>query len=294
MAHEFTTEQGSIFTLRAASLDESGHQGASSRAWVVVLNDITTERRAQREREQWFSFLSHDVRSPQVSILSLLALHVEGASAGELDHMIDGIGREARRTIQLAESFMDMLEAEAQVYRFASAFAGSVVLDAVDATWSAASARGLSMEPRLGAAEGALWADAPLLTRALVNLLNNAIRHSPRGGTIHVCVETDAESSLPYGEVLISVQDEGSGMDASTLDALMTREGGRRSKPGADAEAGHGWGMGLTIVRTVIARHGGWLDVMSAPGAGTTFLIGLPLSPEDVQFNPTSEGRREP
>jgi signal transduction histidine kinase len=176
------------------------------------------------------------------------------------------------------------------VYRFESTFAGSVVLDAVDATWSAALARGLTMEPRLGAAQGALWADAPLLTRALVNLLNNAIRHSPRGGTIHVCVETDAESSLPYGEVLISVQDEGSGMDAGTLQALMTHEGGRR-KPGADPEAGHGWGMGLTIVRTVIARHGGWLDVVSAPDAGTTFLIGLPLSPDDVQYDPTSGGR---
>jgi signal transduction histidine kinase len=49
--------------------------------------------------------------------------------------------------------------------------------------------------------------------------------------------------------------------------------------------------MGLTIVRTVIARHGGWLDVVSAPDAGTTFLIGLPLSPDDVQYDPTSGGR---
>ncbi|OUL99159.1 hypothetical protein A8M77_28005 [Variovorax sp. JS1663] len=286
MVREYTTEQGSIFTLRAALLDESNTQSASSRAWVVVLNDITAERQAQREREQWFSFLSHDVRSPQVSILSLLALHVDGASDGDVQHMIDGIGREARRTIQLAESFMDMLEAESKVYRFAPTLAGSVVLDAIDAIWSAAHARGLTVEPRLGAAEGALWADASLLTRGLVNLLNNAIRYSQPGDTIYVCVETDSQSALAHGEVVISVQDEGSGMDASQIEELMTHEGGRKSTPGADAEAGHGWGLGLMIVRKVIARHGGWLDVVSAPGAGTTFLIGLPLSPEDTQFEP--------
>jgi signal transduction histidine kinase len=259
----------------------------ASRAWVVVLNDITTERRAQREREQWFSFLSHDVRGPQVTILSLLALYVEGASDIDMQQVIDGVGREARRTIQLAESFMDMLEAEAKVYRFAPTFAGSVVLDAIDATWAAAHARGLTVTPRISSAEASLQADASLLTRALVNLLQNAIRHSESDSDIHVCVETNLEADSPYGEVLISVQDHGSGMNDQQLAKLLVTERTRRwSTKAAGAEAGHGWGIGLTIVNTVVARHGGWIDVISAPGAGTTFFIGLPLSQADLPFEP--------
>ncbi|VTU40823.1 Sensor protein SrrB [Variovorax sp. PBS-H4] len=284
MSVEYTTEQGSVFTLRAASLGEVGSGAAASRAWVVVLNDITTERRAQREREQWFSFLSHDVRGPQVTILSLLALYVEGASNVNIHDVVDGVGREARRTIQLAESFMDMLEAESKVYRFAPTFAGSVVLDAIDATWAAAHARGLIVKPRLGASEASLSADASLLTRALVNLLHNAIRHSKPDTTIYICVETNVEANAPYGEVLISLQDSGSGMDEPQLAKLMTPSRGRRGSANADAEAGHGWGLGLTIVHSVVARHGGWIDVISAPDAGTTFFIGLPLSPESPSF----------
>ncbi|GAA4349883.1 CHASE2 domain-containing protein [Variovorax defluvii] len=291
MAHEYTTDQGSIFTLRAASLDESATQGESLRAWVVVLNDITAQRQAQREREQLFSFLSHDVRSPQVSILSLLALHADGAPGGDLKQVVEGIGREARRTIRLVENFMDTLEAESRAYNFMQTEPASVVIDAIDAIWATAHARGLSVAPRLGTVEGKIWADAPLLTRGVVNLLNNAIRHSQPGASLHVCMEANPDATSLHGEVVISVQDEGSGMDADRVRELMTREAKRKSKPGADIEAGHGWGIGLTIVRTVIARHGGWLEVMSAPGAGTTFLIGLPLSPDDTQFESDRGGR---
>jgi signal transduction histidine kinase len=117
-------------------------------------------------------------------------------------------------------------------------------------------------------------------------LLNNAIRHSKPDGTIHICVETNIEANAPYGEVLISLQDSGSGMDESQLAKLMTPNKGRRSSANADPEAGHGWGLGLTIVHTVVARHGGWIDVISAPNAGTTFFIGLPLSSEDPTLEP--------
>jgi signal transduction histidine kinase len=130
-------------------------------------------------------------------------------------------------------------------------------------------------------------ADASLLTRALVNLLQNAIRHSKSENTIYVCVETNFEANAPFGEVLISVQDNGSGMNEQQLAKLMTPNRGRQpSESAADAEAGHGWGLGLTIVHTVVARHGGWIDVISAPNAGTTFFIGLPLSSEDASPEP--------
>jgi len=216
-------------------------------------------------------------------ILSLLGLYSERAPNVGIQDVIDGIGAEARRTIHLAESFMDMVEAESGVYRYALVFAGSAVLDAVDATWAAAHARGLTITPRLGAEDCMILADASLLTRALVNLLNNAIRYSESGSTIHVCLEANGAPGEAHGEVLISIRDEGAGMNAAQVAGLL--DTGLRRKWNATPAAhdtGHGWGIGMTIVHAVVAHHGGWIDVMSAPGAGTTFLVGLPMATEEA------------
>lgn len=281
MASEFTTRQGNVFRLRAASLDTATGSGPS--AWIVVLPDITLERRAQREREQWFGFLSHDLRSPQVTILNLLALHAEGAPNVDTQSLVDGIGSEARRTLHLTESFMDMVEAESGVYRFEPCVAGAVVLDAIDAIWPTAQTRGLTVTPRLGPSDASILADHALLTRALVNLLNNAIRASDSGTTLHVCLDTNPNAAGGRSEAVISIRDEGSGMTPDQVARAM-RSGERRKA--SERRRGHGWGIGMAIVHAVIARHGGWLDVMSAPGEGTTFLIGLPLAEEE---GPTGE-----
>ncbi|MEJ7686976.1 MAG: CHASE2 domain-containing protein [Variovorax sp.] len=206
LTSEFTTRQGHVFRLRAASLGNSAE--ASTTGWIVVLPDVTAERKAQREREQWFGFLSHDLRGPQVTILNLLALHAENAPGMDIERLTNGVESEARRTIALTENFMDMVEAESGVYRFAEIFAGSVVLDAVDAAWATAQARGVLLAPRLGGSDCMISADMSLLTRALVNLLNNAIRCSEKGSTIYLCLEADGES-----QVLISIRDEGIGMN---------------------------------------------------------------------------------
>ena len=97
MKSEFMTRQGKVFRLRAAllgALDDPAH------GWIVVLPDVTAERRAQREREQWFGFLSHDLRSPQVSILNLLTLYAEGAPGFDIDRVMQGVESEAKRTIE--------------------------------------------------------------------------------------------------------------------------------------------------------------------------------------------------
>jgi signal transduction histidine kinase len=272
MASEFTTRQGKVFRLRAASLGTS----SDAAGWIVVLPDVTAERTAQREREQWFGFLSHDLRGPQVTILSLLALYAENAPDMNIRRLLDGVESEARRTIDLAEDFMDMVEAESGVYRFSTTFAGSVVLDAIDATWASAQASGVTLTPRLGVSDCMITADTSLLTRALVNLLNNAIRCSGKGSTILVCLEADGEA-----EAVISVQDEGVGMNAAQIAQVM-RAGDRRKSSASlfTRDAGHGWGVGMAVVHAVVARHSGWIDVISAPNAGTTFFIGLPLATE--------------
>jgi len=239
-----------------------------------------TEHKAYEERAMWLRFLSHDLRSPQVSILNLLDLQAGGATGMSGDVVTAGIRREAERTLALTEGFMDLTEAESGKYCFDSTLVGIVLLDAIDQTWPYAQARGVTLMPRLGGSEGAVHADGVMLTRAVVNLLNNAIRHTPRDRCIYVCLETTDEW------VSLSVRDEGEGMDAAQLQHLLRQDDEALHKhghagPGAAPElvviaSARARRIGLSVVHAVVAKHGGWIDAWSAPGEGTTIVLGLP------------------
>lgn len=286
---ERMTAQGQVFRARAAPLT---HPNGGVTNWMVVLRDLTNERRAEREREQWLSFMSHDIRTPQINILGLLDLHADGAHGVDQRSLTDGVRREVERSLALADGFVDLMQARLHTYRFAEVPAGAVVLDAVDHVWAHATAHGVSLSTRLEAEDAMLWADAPLLTRAIVNLLRNAIRHSAAGSAIELSVTVD--SGAAPDRVLVSVLDQGEGMQRSQMEALLqpmasgastdathvppvadARDLDDRETPPAAAPRSHG--IGLVIVRTVVERHGGLLGGVSIPGAGTTFILDLPL-----------------
>ncbi|AMP17212.1 CHASE2 domain-containing protein [Collimonas pratensis] len=272
---EYTTAQGKVFRLRSARLE--GSTGAP-RAWLAVLQDLTIERLTQRKREQWLSFVSHDLRSPQVSILSLLNLYEQPGSGIGVARLVHDIRREAQRTLRLAEGFMDLTEAESGDYRFTETEAGAIMLDAIDQAWPYAKVRGISLVPTLGENDCPIRVDPVMLTRALLNLLNNAIRHSPAGGTVSLCLNIAADNT----EVVLAVSDEGEGICASRLAQLMSSANLAREAAREDAELpARSRGLGLSVVHAVVKRHQGWFDAHSAPDAGATFLIGLPLLNND-------------
>lgn len=267
---EYTTPLGAVFRAQAVCLGQGGPSPESAR-WIVVLRDLTRERQSERERAALFSFFSHDLRAPQVSILSLLELHDAGDAAMASKDLNAAVAREAQRTLTMAESFMTMLEAESSDYRIAPVAIASVVMDALDAVWASAQKRGVTLRERLCGDDTFVLADGALLMRALRNLLDNAIRHSASGTEVHVCLAACPAQGGPNGDVLISIRDEGEGMDSDGL-ARVREADHRRTGTGRK----HGWGLGLAVVHTVVARHGGWIDVTSKPGAGTQFMIGLP------------------
>ncbi len=272
---EYTTPEGRAFRLRAAPLSVT--DDATRPGWVVVVRELTLERAAQREREQWFGFLSHDLRSPQVTILSLLELHRKGDQGVDAASLTHGIEREARRTIRLTENIMDMMEVESRTsLRLEETSIGTVVLDAIDSAWPYALSRGVMLVPRLGESDCMVWADAGLLTRALLNLLNNAIRHSPPETEIRICL---AAAQDDQGTVLLSIRDEGEGMNAGQLNHVRSATGaGSGAQDAQRAGEVRRRGIGIAVVHAIIARHGGLIDATSAPGAGTTVLLSLPLS----------------
>jgi signal transduction histidine kinase len=140
---------------------------------------------------------------------------------------------------------------------------GGAIAAAVAVVRPDAEARGVGIEQ--GDIEGCANVDVNHLRIALVNLLSNAVRHSPRGGTVTVSAQ-DRRSV-----VRIAVTDEGDGVDPS--DALRLFDPWHQGPDVAE-----GLGLGLWIVRQVAEWHGGRVTLDSVPGQGSTFAIVLPAT----------------
>lgn len=234
--------------------------------YIVVLADLTAEREAQRQREKWNRFLSHDLRSPQVTILGLLELDGGRSVSPELSQ---SIRREAERTLSFAEEFLDVSHAWSGAYRFAPTHVPTVVLDARDQVWASAHRAQVAVELRIdeAAEEAEAVLDGALVARAMVNLLLNAIGHSRPGGEVYLCLAADAQ------EVAVSVRDEGMGMDPAKLEQMLA--GASEALSGRAHADGftRSRGLGFEFARTVFGRHGARLEGWTSPGQGCTLSV---------------------
>ncbi|MCP8464710.1 PAS domain-containing sensor histidine kinase [Pseudomonas sp. ZM23] len=233
--------------------------------YVVICTDITGLRQAQAERDEALRFITHDMRAPQASTLTLIELLRVSPGAVEPEEFTRRIESNARRTLQLAESFLLMSKVQEGELQLSPCHLDAVLYEAIDGAWSTAKASQIDIridQPD----EGEVLADTVLLQRALANLLDNAIKVSPRGAEI-VCQITHTADLWR-----IDVIDQGPGLDPLQVQALH--------KPFSHSPFGSrhkGFGLGLAFVSKVAQRHGGKLVVDSTLGHGARFSLLLPL-----------------
>ncbi|WP_312163676.1 CHASE2 domain-containing protein [Phenylobacterium sp.] len=260
---ELTVEGGRSFAIRRTTLSEAG--GAPV-GWIVRFTDVTALKEAGRQRESILELLTHDMRSPQVSILTLLGGSEAQAIAGPLADRIAGY---ARRTLSLADNFVNLARAEADTYSLEIVDLGDVLLDAVDDLWPQSSAQRVSVTTSGADGEVLVEADRSHLTRALINLVDNAIKYSPAGGRVDCAVQVGEAGAI------CTIADQGEGMSPAQVANLFKRFQRARPKGGERID---GVGLGLSFVHAVVQRHGGRIDCASAPGQGSRFTITLPLA----------------
>ncbi len=236
---------------------------------IVSVIDITQVRMAERRREESLRFISHDMRSPQSSILALIDLQNEPGRALPEAALLARIGEHANRTLDLADDFIRLARAEATHLDFIEVDLAGVVLDATDELWALASAARIELKVEVDVEEeqSQLLAEPVLLVRAIANLVSNAIKFSPPQTTVTVRLYR-----VPQG-LAIDVADQGRG--------IAEEDQGRLFQPFArlrdtEQDAPAGSGLGLVFVKTVVERHGGEIKLTSAAGAGATFTIFLP------------------
>ncbi|MET0365283.1 MAG: CHASE2 domain-containing protein [Sphingobium sp.] len=242
--------------------------------WIARFSDITPLRAIEAQREEILRFLTHDMRSPQASILACLST----AGAEEIDADLSArVAAYARRTLDLADGFVRLARAEMQRYGLEPVSMADIMVDAADELWPQARTAGIRIAT-LGE-EREIWGlgDRSLLTRALINLLGNALKFSPPGGEVRIAIDTRALDGRDVA--LCMVEDDGPGVAAELLPTLFTRFA---STHGGQGE-GEGIGLGLAFVAAVARGHGGRVWCESEAGRGARFCLAIGLAPSEEE-----------
>jgi signal transduction histidine kinase/CHASE3 domain sensor protein len=230
-------------------------------------------RALDQAKSDFLSTVSHELRTPLTSIVGYIEL-LKDEETGPLTapqlRMLDVVDRNANRLRALIEDLLTLSRIESGTFGSMKRPVDlhGLVASAADAIRPAAEAASVALETRCPARPLVLEADGDQLDRVLMNLLSNAVKFTPEGGKVTVATETR------NGEAVLTVSDNGIGIPPAEQEKLFQRF--FRASNATDA-AIPGTGLGLTIVHTIVANHGGEMEVHSEEGRGTTFTARLPL-----------------
>lgn len=258
-----------------AQVDTSSHPThAQPSSFLVCLIDIASIKQGVTHDKLALRHIAHDLRSPLSTILSLIEERTEEHSqgVGHDQSFLEDLRRQADYSLRIAKDFLQLSRAE-QMGR--DSFAPVALLDlaseAADQLWPAAQSKSIELiGPECELDDTLLRGHADMLIRALVNVIDNALKYSPSHTAITLRVVDAGE-----GRMALHVIDQGIGIAEGDLPHLFDPFFQVSGKPEVDL----GVGLGLPFVKTVIERHGGSIRVASQPGRGTDVCIVLPREP---------------
>lgn len=249
---------------------------------VSSLHDVTAEREIAVMKNEFVSMVSHELRTPLTSIKGYVDLIVDG-EAGEINEIqrefLSIVQENSDRLVSLINDLLDISRIESgRVHlKIEPLDLSEVVQGVVDTfrTYADQSGIELSWHATKGLPRAA--GDRDRVGQVLMNLVSNAIKYSPGGGSVRIDLRRRGE------RISVGVTDTGMGISAEDqkqlfskffrVDSTLTREIG-------------GTGLGLSICKSVIELHGGSIGVRSKLGEGSTFWFTLPIAPQDLVRTP--------
>ncbi|HEY9420409.1 MAG TPA: ATP-binding protein, partial [Thermoanaerobaculia bacterium] len=239
----------------------------------AVARDIQDRKRVEQMKNDFVSVVSHELRTPLTSIRGSLGL-IAGGVAGELPEkaqtLVEIAAKNCERLVRLINDILDVekIEAGTMGFRFAAQELMPLVEQAVEI--NRAFAEELGVELRIvESADGArVWADADRVLQVMTNLLSNAAKFSPRGGSVEI-----AAVRAEAGNLRVSVTDHGAGIPPEFQPRIFERFA--QADSSSTRQKG-GTGLGLSISKAIVERHGGRIGFESEPGVATTFTFELP------------------
>jgi two-component system phosphate regulon sensor histidine kinase PhoR len=237
---------------------------------ALVLHDLTERRRLEDIKRDFIVNASHELRTPLTAISGAVELLEDGAG-GKAPGALDILRRHVLRMRSIVEDLLKLGELEAPGVRLDL---GELDLESLArrvADLFAARAKDKGLEFRVEAAPGlpTVRADAFQIEQLLINLVDNAVKYTEKGGVVIGLRTEDAT-------MILEVRDSGSGIPEKHRERIFERF--YRVDKSRSRVLG-GTGLGLSIVKHIVQLHGGTIDVRSEEGKGTTFAVRLPVEP---------------
>jgi PAS domain S-box-containing protein len=264
---------------------------------IVVFHDVSERRQAEREREhllereqvarseaekanrlkdEFLATVSHELRTPLSAILGWAAMLNDGqAEAETVRNALKIIERNAKAQAQIISEILDVSRIiTGKLYINSQPIElGPIINSVVDTQRLAAGAKGISLTVKIGPSVGLVVGDPDRMQQVMWNLVSNAIKFTPKDGSIEVRLERFAS------EVQVIVSDNGIGIHKEFLPHVFERF---RQADSSTTRAHGGLGLGLSIVRHLVELHGGSVTAKSdGKGCGAVFTVHLPVSTVD-------------
>jgi len=269
--------EGSVISVRSVKIP-----GAAEGGDFFELRDVTSEKQEKRQREEFVAMMTHDLKSP----LTVITGYVQGLM-GDMEEKVDPslhpfvkeMHKSAGKMLSMIDDVLDAYRLEAGLLQIdrRPCDVGALLESCCRDGEREAAVYGSSFSSELCAELPKLSLDAKQIGRVFDNLIGNAVKFTPRRGSISVA------SSLKAGRVVVEVKDTGIGIPADELPRIFNkyfRASGARGFKGT--------GLGLTISKAIVEAHGGTIAVESSAGQGSRFSVLLPL---DASINVKVSGR---
>ncbi len=239
---------------------------------VLAYHDVTELMTAARLKDEFVATVSHELRTPLTSIVGYVDVLLEDVSEipPEAKPFLLTVQRNARRLHRLVDDLLsDALKlGKAELHLGRISLANVVRTCAVEAEKSATN-NGLTLTLDAGRSLLEVTGDAERLAQVIDNIFNNAIKFTPRGGTVACSLRREGE------EAVVRISDTGRGIPPEELEDVFVKF---FRSPGVQTDAIPGTGIGLAISKAIVEAHGGTIDLDSMLGVGTTFEIRIPLA----------------
>ena len=260
------------------------------RRHLVTLRGELAARRAQSDalsrlnkmQGEFVAVASHELKTPLTSISAYteaLLQHADQSRFPQTGEFLGIVKEEAERLLRMVDRILDFSQLEFGQRLLATRVLplGPLIGETIRSLEPLLARKGLQLVLDCPADQPRVEVDADLIKQALINLVNNAIKYTPGGGTVTVSTREDAAT------MRVTISDTGPGIPADELRSIF-RQFYRIGGPAATTE---GAGLGLAIVKNIINLHDGHVDVQSHEGAGAAFSFHLP---KEHHYNPVASG----
>jgi len=260
--------------------------GMALASWWLAGLAMAPLLEAYRRQEQFSADVAHELRSPLATLLALLETERDGiqlppspipagrlstgqpATAAPMAASLDRMLSQGRRLQQLIADLLLLASLERPAHRshLQRCNLAEICADVLEDFSEAAAAAAVSLGAAIDVRDATVLGVESELSRLLINLLSNALQHSPSGGTVRLSLERRGR------EIQLSVQDDGPGSPWEAQSRIFERF--HRLDPARSRRHG-GTGLGLAIAQAIARRHGGVIQVQSTPGHGARFSLRL-------------------